>query len=84
MKKINWGRLYDRHAACLQCKPVCFCGCRWENIEWCYECLNDSVKGKSFVQKLWILVQLNFITLNNNIKCRIRMSKHRKDKIIFL
>lgn len=36
-KRINWGKLYDKYAACLHGIPIHFCGCRWDNVEWCYD-----------------------------------------------
>lgn len=78
---INWGKLYDKHQACLQGKPVGFCGCRWDNIEWCYECLNESVKDKNLFQKIWILIQLNYGSFINQIKIIILIIKYKfKDK----
>ncbi len=83
MKAINWGKLYDNHCACLQGNPTNFCGCRWDNIELCYECLNFCVKDKNTIQKTWILIQLNFGSIKNKIRCLISRFRHRNDEMPF-
>lgn len=83
MKKINWGKLYDKHAACLQGNPTYFCGCRWDNIEWCYDCLNQAVEKKSFIQRTWILIQLICGSFIGWIKWQIRKFKDRNEPLPF-
>ena len=83
MKKINWGKLYDKHYACLHGNPTYFCGCRWDNIEWCYECLNRAVDKRTFAQKLWILIQLNFLSFKGWILWQITKFKTRNEKLPF-
>ena len=75
--KINWGKLYDKYAACWHGIPTHFCGCRWDNENWCYECLNKCVEGKSFFYKAWILVRLWFKTIPYQFRYFInRFKKH--------
>lgn len=80
---VNWGKLYDKHSACLQGKPTYFCGCRWDNVEWCYECLNQCVENKTLFQKVWILIQLNYGSLIGWIGWQIRKFKNRNIQLPF-
>ena len=80
---VNWGKLYDKHCACLQGNPTWFCGCRWDNVEYCYECLNQAVEKKSTAKKLWILIQLNYGSLKGWIRWKKLSYKHRNDELPF-
>jgi len=72
MKKINWGKMYDKRMACLVGTPTYFCGSRpnkQKDIEhYCYECLNNAVKGKSEFKKFLILLKLIFIDIIGTIR----------------
>ena len=60
---MNWAKLYDNEKCCLIWRRRTFCGCRWDNIEWCYECIDDVIKKWSLFRKICYIIYFKYMNL---------------------